>query len=710
MTPIDAFTWPLDRLGEGIEELARRTGLCRASEENLVPPSSIAAGHGTDLGRWIEWAGARLGIEAESVETTYAEIDALIQGAGPAVIALRGSQGLRFLLVMRPGHRRVRLLAPDLAVRSCPVGPIRDAVCAGLEAPLVREIDQLLERAQVPARKRERARRSMVVERLGAHPVGECWVLRPAPAASFLGQLTQARLPRRVWGMLGLFAAAYLLEILGWGLMGDAALNGRLDMGWLGAWVLLLVTLVPLRLLAEWLDATFALDAGRVLKKRLLAGALNLDIEAVRHQGAGRLLGRVMESQALESLALNGGLTVLVAALELAFAVSILAIGAGGGLHLILAAVWTLLTIGLSLRYHRRLRGWILMRLAMTHDLIEQMVGHRTRLAQEWPQHRGQSEDQTLKEYLDRSRQLDGAVIPIAVVMPTGWTLLGLLGLAPAFVAGTAEAGSLAFGLGGILLANRAFSGISGGLAGLARAVIAWEQVAPLFRAGGVAGKPAAFLPSLDPASSPANGARDKLIDASQLVFRYRPEGEAVLRGVDLTVHHGDRILLEGSSGGGKSTLAALLVGLRKPESGLLLLNGLDRPTLGDNWHRLATEAPQFHENHILSGTLGFNLLMGRNWPASEEELLAARELCIELGLGPLLERMPAGMMQMVGETGWQLSHGERSRIFLARALLQDAQLTVLDESFAALDPETLRECLNCAFARARTLLVIAHP
>jgi hypothetical protein len=61
MTPIDAFTWPLERLGEGIEELARRTGLCRASEENLVPPSSIASGHGTDLGRWIEWAGARLG-------------------------------------------------------------------------------------------------------------------------------------------------------------------------------------------------------------------------------------------------------------------------------------------------------------------------------------------------------------------------------------------------------------------------------------------------------------------------------------------------------------------------------------------------------------------------------------------------------------------------------------------------------------------------
>jgi ATP-binding cassette subfamily B protein len=149
---------------------------------------------------------------------------------------------------------------------------------------------------------------------------------------------------------------------------------------------------------------------------------------------------------------------------------------------------------------------------------------------------------------------------------------------------------------------------------------------------------------------------------------------------------------------------------LRKPNSGLLLLNGLDRHTLGDSWHRFATEAPQFHENHILSGTLAFNLLMGRAWPASEADIAEACELCVELGLGELLERMPSGMMQMIGETGWQLSHGERSRIFLARALLQDAPLTVLDESFAALDPETLQKCLNCALRRARTLMVIAHP
>jgi ATP-binding cassette, subfamily B, bacterial len=112
----------------------------------------------------------------------------------------------------------------------------------------------------------------------------------------------------------------------------------------------------------------------------------------------------------------------------------------------------------------------------------------------------------------------------------------------------------------------------------------------------------------------------------------------------------------------------------------------------------------------VLSGTVAFNLLMGRSWPADTGALQEATALCEELGLGDLLRRMPAGMQQRIGETGWQLSHGERSRLFLARALLQRAQLTVLDESLAALDPETLAQCLACVQRRAKTLMVIAHP
>ena len=87
-----------------------------------------------------------------------------------------------------------------------------------------------------------------------------------------------------------------------------------------------------------------------------------------------------------------------------------------------------------------------------------------------------------------------------------------------------------------------------------------------------------------------------------------------------------------------------------------------------------------------------------------------AEQICRELGLGDLLDRMPAGLQQVVGDTGWRLSHGEQSRLFMARALLQGADLVVLDESFAALDPESLDRSLRCVLQRGPALLVIAHP
>jgi ABC-type multidrug transport system fused ATPase/permease subunit len=90
--------------------------------------------------------------------------------------------------------------------------------------------------------------------------------------------------------------------------------------------------------------------------------------------------------------------------------------------------------------------------------------------------------------------------------------------------------------------------------------------------------------------------------------------------------------------------------------------------------------------------------------------LAAAEAVCRALDLGPLLDRMPAGLLQVVGETGWQLSHGERSRLYIARALLQNAAVLILDESFAALDPKTLHRVQQCVLAHAPSLIVIAHP
>jgi ABC-type multidrug transport system fused ATPase/permease subunit len=112
----------------------------------------------------------------------------------------------------------------------------------------------------------------------------------------------------------------------------------------------------------------------------------------------------------------------------------------------------------------------------------------------------------------------------------------------------------------------------------------------------------------------------------------------------------------------------------------------------------------------MLVGPLAYNLLLGRRWPPTPADLDEAAELCEDLGLGPLLARMPLGLYQPVGESGWQLSHGERSRVFAARAILQKPDLLILDESFAALDPETFAQTLRLVVARSAAVMLIAHP
>nr|WP_255203737.1 ATP-binding cassette domain-containing protein [Myxococcus sp. AM011] len=219
-------------------------------------------------------------------------------------------------------------------------------------------------------------------------------------------------------------------------------------------------------------------------------------------------------------------------------------------------------------------------------------------------------------------------------------------------------------------------------------------------------------VPQVAPiASTEAPSKSQALLEVRDVFFKHPTSPRAVLEGASLSIRPGERVLLEGPSGSGKSTLASILTGLRRQGAGVVLLRGLDMSTwTPDGWGAQIAGAPQFHENHVVSGTLAMNLLLGRSWPHTQEDVKLARELCEELGLGDLLQRMPAGILQMVGERGWQLSHGEQSRIFVARALLQRVQVVVLDEAFGALDPVTMRKVMNCVNARAPTLIVIAHP
>ena len=704
--PVDLRTvaWPAERLPEGVAALARWTGLDPA-EADLASPDTLDLAPG-EIDRWFAWAGERMGVRVDAVETDLAHLPGLLAGGGPAVIRLPGLGPARFLMLLPASLGRLRVLTPDGAARTCPADALRATLGAAHEQGVGRDVVALLDMVGLTGSKARKLQDSLVRARVGDRRVDGIWLLNRPAGSSFWAQLRAEGVLRRVAVLVAALALGAFVEIAAWQVIGGSALSGRGIDGWLSAWVLLLVTLVPLQAGTSWLAARAGLDAARLLKARLLAGSLRMPVDEIRQEGAGGILARTMEGQALEGVGLAAALSTLNAGVELAVGAWVLAQGAGGLWHLGTLVAFVAGAVALAWIFGGRLQRWTQSRQALTQDLAERMVGHRTVLAQDVEKRRQRTDDGAIKGYLDRSGELDRSSVPLLALLPMAWTIAALAGLAPAVLSGPADSISLAVAVGGIVLGGRGLTALCAGLAASARACVAWRRIEPLFRAASEA-----------PSSRPYVALRDArrssgtpLVDAEGLAFRHPGRSRAVLDNGALTLRHGDRVIVEGPSGGGKSTLASLLTGLRTPQAGLLLLNGLDRHALGSAWQDIATQAPQFSDNHLVSASLAFNLLMGRGWPGSADDMADAERICHDLGLGDLLARMPAGLMQQVGETGWQLSHGERSRVFLARALLQGAPLVVLDESFGALDPETAAQCVACANQHAGTLVVIAHP
>jgi len=695
MTSVTSLCWPASRLAEGLELLARASGL--PTRTRPAPGGSRDSAAEDQLAA----AAVSLGLEVESVDLSFGEVDTFLRTAAPAVVRID-----RDALVMLTGRRgrNVKLVGPNHRIETVSIDVLRRAIVDPAAAPLVAESERLIAETDIRSSRRPSVVRALVAERLRPRRLEAGWLVRVPSSTSFRVQLDAVGTRRRLILLAGAHAAHYAFWIAAWGLLGRAALTGHLDSAWLAAWTLALFSLIPLQLAALWIQGKLAIDVGALLKQRLLAGALQLQPEEIRREGAGQLLGRVIESEAVGSLAIGGGFMALLATLELVLAAGVLVVASP--LLSVLLLSWVGLTAALARWYFGRRSDWVSLRIGLTHDLIERMVGHRTRIAQQPREQWHDGEDETLERYVHASSRMDRAAVWLLGIAPRGWIVVGIAGLTPLFVEGGTPA-SLAVSLGGILLAYRALERLTGGLWSLTGAMIAWRQTSPVFHA--------AARGTLDPsrvATRKETGAPNPAtLEATDLRFAHSGRGQPVVHGCTLTIRSGERLILQGPSGSGKSPLASLLAGLRPPQSGLLLLDGLDRHTLGlAGWRRRVVLVPQFHENHLVLGSVAFNLLMGVEWPPTEDHFNRAEAVLRELGLGPTLDRMPSGLLQTIGETGWQLSHGERSRLYLARALLQNPDVLLLDESFAQLDPENMHLALNAVVARASAVLLIAHP
>jgi HlyB family type I secretion system ABC transporter len=196
------------------------------------------------------------------------------------------------------------------------------------------------------------------------------------------------------------------------------------------------------------------------------------------------------------------------------------------------------------------------------------------------------------------------------------------------------------------------------------------------------------------------------LVEFDQVTFRYGAEGKPVLDRISFTVQPGQTLAIVGRSGSGKTTLSKLLLGLYLPTDGRVLIDGHDIAKV--DLHSLRTQVGVVDQNTFLfGGSIQDNLLIGHQNADPDSVREAARLAGADL----FIDELPMGYNTQIGEGGGMLSGGQRQRLAIARALMGDPRLLILDEATSSLDTESeriIQQNLQAILSR-QTTFVIAH-
>ncbi|MBI5587049.1 MAG: type I secretion system permease/ATPase [Deltaproteobacteria bacterium] len=188
--------------------------------------------------------------------------------------------------------------------------------------------------------------------------------------------------------------------------------------------------------------------------------------------------------------------------------------------------------------------------------------------------------------------------------------------------------------------------------------------------------------------------------------FRYRIDGSEVLRNISLHVEPGTTIGIVGRSGSGKSTIAKLIQRLYLPESGKILIDGVDISLADPAWLRRQIGVV-LQENYLFNSSVRDNIAI--HYPSAQmEEIIRAAQLA---GAHEFILELPEGYDTTVGEKGTALSGGQRQRVAIARALLMNPRILIFDEATSALDyeSESIIQSNLKRICHGRTVIIIAH-
>ena len=298
--------------------------------------------------------------------------------------------------------------------------------------------------------------------------------------------------------------------------------------------------------------------------------------------------------------------------------------------------------------------------------------------------------------------------VPRYVIEPAGITILFLVGLGPSVLSGDAASvrdaiPTLAAVLGTLLrisgpLQNtfRNINKLRGGLPEIQDALELLDL------------RPRRLNATAPGVPTPSGVMPRQFIQLRDVSFSYSGSDECVLSNVDLTIPVGSRIALVGRTGSGKTTLAHLLLGLFRPSSGALTLDGLplneeELPA----WQGNCALVPQ--DIRLLDASIRDNVAFGcDSEEIDDDQVWAALEAA---QFDDVVSAMPYGLFTMIGENGIKLSGGQRQRLSLARAFYRDAKVLVLDEATSALDNKTEHDVMQALdlVGRRCTTIVIAH-
>ena len=235
----------------------------------------------------------------------------------------------------------------------------------------------------------------------------------------------------------------------------------------------------------------------------------------------------------------------------------------------------------------------------------------------------------------------------------------------------------------------------------LGHSLAAGERVFRLADTTPLITEPTTPLRSVDMCSSAGS-----TLEFEHVHFAYQPDEREVLSEINFSIAPGSRVAIVGPSGSGKSTLVRLALRFWDPTSGTVLLNGYDarKYALADLRNLIGVVA---QDTYLFNDTIRGNLLLGRP-DASDSEIKHVLE---QTQLTNFVDQLPQGLQTWVGEHGLRLSGGERQRLAIARALLKNAPLLILDEATANLDPVTEAALLEALaeLTRERTTLMITH-